>query len=241
MRRLALTLLTALTLGLSSVLPAVASPQPEITPASEDAVIAWATTQIDSYYRTFFALQGQEYHAPEVIILEEGETAYTGCGAASGMMLAFYCPASEQIVIGRDVLDWVSETDDFVPAYVLSHEWAHHAQQLSGTGPTSSPKDGDWNQVYTIENELRADCMAGAWMGNVAHRGLLDATDMSGVLILASQIGGSLFGRENSHGDGIERLRAVFIGYEEGMVACMAITPLSRGNDPLIISAGGHY
>ncbi len=201
------------------------------TPTTDDgrAVIAWAAPQIDGYYRTLFALMGQEYHPPKMTIADPAQKVSTGCGIATGEMMAFYCPADEQIVIGTDVLAWTAGLDDFAPTYVLSHEWAHHAQKLSGTDSVYVPKDGDWNQVYTVENELRADCMAGSWMQNVAHRGYLDATDMSAVLLLASQIGDTgLFGRTTSHGLGVERLRAVLTGYEHGVIACMAITPMPR-------------
>jgi predicted metalloprotease len=230
MRRLALIALTVLSFGLSSLSPAAASrTAPVITPTSQDDVIAWSSQQLDGYYKTLFALQGQEYRSPKVSILEEGKTLSTACGKASGAMQAFYCPADAQIVIGRDVLDWTSEKDDFVPAYVLAHEWAHHAQTLSGTDSTSVPIDGDWDQVYTIENELRADCMAGAWMGNIAHRGYINLTDFAAVLDMANEVGDEgLYGRGNSHGTNGERLRAVLTGYEEGIIACSAITPLPR-------------
>jgi predicted metalloprotease len=230
MRRLALIALTVLSLGLSSLAPAAASRAvAPITPTSQDDLIAWSSQQLDGYYKTLFALQGQEYQSPKVSILEEGKSLSTACGKAVGDMQAFYCPADAQIVIGRDVLDWTSQKDDFVPAYVLAHEWAHHAQTLSGTDSTSVPIDGDWDQVYTIENELRADCMAGAWMGNIAHRGYINLTDFAAVLDMANEVGDEgLYGRGASHGTDGERLRAVLTGYEEGLIACSAITPLPR-------------
>lgn len=230
MKRLALILLTTL-IGLSSLsLPALASaPTPDVSAVREDEVIRWATTQLDGYYKTLFALQGQDYYAPDVTIVETGEQIITGCGGGPAVMAAFYCAADEQIVISRDILDRVSSVDDFNPAYVLSHEWAHHVQRLSGTSPQPLPQDGDWNQVYTIENELRADCMAGAWMANLTSRDLLDASDFPGVLMMAGQIGDEgTFGRGRSHGTNTERIRAVFTGYEQGIVGCAAITPLPR-------------
>jgi hypothetical protein len=48
------------------------------------------------------------------------------------------------------------------------------------------------------------------------------------VLEMASEVGDSNYVRTSSHGSGVERLRAVFVGYEEGIVACMTITPLPR-------------
>jgi predicted metalloprotease len=203
---------------------------------SSKGVMTWSTAQLDGYYRTLFALQGQAYTPPVVTILPAGETVHTACGSGGGESLAFYCSGDEQIVISEELVEALYEEDDFLPAYVLSHEWAHHAQHLSGTVPSHNPQEGDWDLVYTIENELRADCMSGVWMRSVAERGYLNATDMSAVLLKASEVGDSgIFGRGSSHGHGVERLRAVFLGYEEGIMGCMGITPLPRtGSAPTV-------
>jgi predicted metalloprotease len=210
-------------IGLSPITGLAASSNPP-----RDALV-WAEKQIDGYYRTLFALEGKsdEYVAPTTTFTDGKETVRTACGAFTGPMLAFYCPADQQIVMSTDIIEWAEERDDFVPVYILAHEWAHHVQSLSGTMPVTMPTSGDWDLVYTIENELRADCMAGAWMRNVANRGYLNASDMSGVLATANEIGGGgLYGRPHSHGQGVERLRAVFMGYEEGIMGCMSIAPL---------------
>jgi predicted metalloprotease len=194
-------------------------------------VLVWSEKQLDGYYRTQFALAGMEYESPRTLYKRPFEALYTACGTVpkEATMVAFYCPADQTIVMSDDVIEWAEKTDDFVPAYILSHEWAHHAQHLAGSVPVYVPGEGDWNQVYTIENELRADCMAGAWMGNISDRGYLDSTDIPGVLVMASQIGGpGLYGRTTSHGTGLERLQAVFTGYEHGQIGCMSITPLPR-------------
>ena len=228
MRR-ALILLLILTL-LAPLAPTAAAGQ-QIGGAGD--VLDWSARELDGYYRTLFALGGNidEYTTPRVTILAHGETVSTGCtGPIMGDDLAFYCSLDAHIVMSEVFLDELAEGDDFLPAYVLAHEWAHHIQRLSGTIPVYVAQDGDWNQVYIIENELRADCLAGAWMGNVAHRGYLNATDMSAVFAKALEVGDSgIYGRTRSHGTGVERLRAVFLGYEEGALGCMSITPLPRG------------
>ena len=220
-----LTALVALTLLLSPI-PAQAQ-----SLYTAKGVVAWSQAQLDGYYRTLFALQGRttEYRTPKVTVVPEGEYVYTGCGFGKGPRLAFYCPVDEQIVFSEEFAEALHAEDDWLPAYVIAHEWAHHAQHLSGTGPRYDPEDGDWDQVYVIENELRADCMSGSWMRSIAERGFLGASDIPAVLMKASQIGDmGLYGRGTSHGTGIERLRAVFIGYEEGIIACMAVTPMPR-------------
>lgn len=225
---LALTLLLGLS-TFSTTLATGSTPSTVAGTMTPQAVIDWSIPQIDGFYRTLFILQGLPYRSPTVNIVDPKDTIHTACGTFVGKGLAYYCPVDEQIVIGTDVLDWVATTDDFTPAYVLAHEWAHHAQTLSGTGTTYTPAPGDWDEIYTIENELRADCMSGVWLGNVDSRGYLNDSDITGFLMMASLVGDSNFIRGSSHGSGAERLRAVFIGYEEGMMACMAITPLVRG------------
>jgi predicted metalloprotease len=229
MKRALIIALVAL-IGLSN---AAVAQEPEAPTGPDYGAIGRDTVefvepQIDAYYQTLFALEGQDYRSPRVLYPAVDEKVFTACGTYSGLGRAFYCPADETIVIGEDILEWMAEEDDFLPAYVLSHEWAHHVQTLSGTRTSPMPKEGDWDQVYVLENELRADCMSGAWMRSLANRGYLNATDMSAVLEMASEVGDSNYVRTSSHGSGVERLRAVFVGYEEGIVACMTITPLPR-------------
>ena len=55
----------------------------------------------------------------------------------------------------------IGQTDDFIPAFVIAHEWAHHVQDAVGlerVGPGDRPNS--WKQVYSIELELMADCMS---------------------------------------------------------------------------------
>lgn len=203
--------------------------------AEEVGSIAWATEELDAYYRTLFALTGQDYESPTVTIVPAGETVYTGCGAYTGERLAFYCELDAGVVLSQEFVDAMQERDDFLPLYALAHEFAHHIQALSGSAPALAPVAGDWNQVHVIENELRADCMAGAWMAHLAERNLLDASDTSAVFVFANEIGDSalsvvLYGRNTGHGSGEERVRAVFTGYESGLVGCSEITPLPRDN-----------
>lgn len=224
------SLILAIVLTLGLTLPAAGQ---AVSPPQMD-VVAWSAGQLDGHYRTLFALEGRiaEYRTPRLTVAEADQIVSTGCGRHRGDMMAFYCPVDQHIVVSAVLMEQLANEDDFLPAYVIAHEWAHHIQNLSGTVPRTygTAPDGDWDVVYTIENELRADCMAGAWMGNVAARGFLNATDMPAVLLKASQIGGdSLYGRNGSHGTGAERLRAVFLGYERGMIGCMSITPLPRG------------
>jgi predicted metalloprotease len=218
------------TLAGTVVSPSVTTTTQPSAIVESNEVIDWAAPQLDGFYQTLFLLQGQtDYRAPKVTIVPPGATVYTACGHGSSPMLALYCFPGEEIVISQELIDLLADEDEFLPAYVLAHEWAHHAQYISGTGPVYMPQPGDWDQVYTIENELRADCMSGVWMRSVAERGFLNATDIPAVLITASEIGDSgLTGRGHSHGYGVERLRAVFLGYEEGMMGCMAITPMVR-------------
>jgi predicted metalloprotease len=89
-------------IGLSPITGLAASSNPP-----RDALV-WAEKQIDGYYRTLFALEGKsdEYVAPTTTFTDGKETVRTACGAFTGPMLAFYCPADQQIVMSTDIIEW---------------------------------------------------------------------------------------------------------------------------------------
>jgi predicted metalloprotease len=211
---------------------------PESSASSEVAIdeLRQMAHRLDSYYRTLFALSHQDYISPNVTLLPEGETAYTPCGPASGEELAFYCHPGHDIVFSEELILTLYEMDDVLPAHVLAHEWGHHVQYLAGQSPTIQPEDGDWNQVFSIEHELRSDCLAGAFVATLP----VDDTDMASILLISSQIGdesGSIWiiqsGRGMSHGTGMERMTAAMRGYEYGALGCLSIAPTDRDDEEM--------
>jgi uncharacterized protein len=98
--------------------------------------------------------------------------------------------------------------------YLLGHEYAHAVQVRLG---------GQYR--YTIEQELQADCMAGAMIGDSVRSGRLQLEDgdiqelKSGLTAVADQPGQPWFA-EGAHGTAEQRTDAFFTGYNGSLDAC---------------------
>lgn len=197
-----------------------------------------ANYSINAYYQDLFTLTGMEWRKPEFLYLDVDEEYDGECGRVTNTDqidgLAFYCPADEVVVLEAD---WMAQlelgVDEFMPMFILAHEYAHHAQNLSGIEREYIPTDGDNNEVYSIENELMADCLAGSWAAHLKSVGALDRSDMAAVLLTMTRFGDQVTPPEapGAHGSALERAKAALTGYESGALGCMAMHPLPRGLD----------
>ncbi|MDG6109761.1 neutral zinc metallopeptidase [Dactylosporangium aurantiacum] len=128
---------------------------------------------------------------------------------------AAYCPVGD--FIAYDV-NWSEEVyqdlgDAFV-FYLLGHEYGHAVQQRLGI-----------NYAFTIQQELQADCFAGAYIGDSIKVGdfTLEDGDLdelrSGLLSVADPDDEPWF-KEGAHGSAAQRTGAFFDGYEQSLDAC---------------------
>ena len=197
-----------------------------------------ANYSINAYYQDLFTLTGMEWRKPEFLYLDVDEEYDGECGRVTNTDqidgLAFYCPADEVIVLEAD---WMAQlelgVDEFMPMFILAHEYAHHAQNVSGIHPEYTPNDGDANQTYSIEHELMADCLAGSWAAHLKAVDALDRSDMAAVMLMMNEFGDKLTQPEapGAHGSALERAKAALTGYESGALGCMTLHPLPRGLD----------
>jgi hypothetical protein len=100
---------------------------------------------------------------------------------------------------------------DFALAYVVAHEWAHHAQKV-----LNLLQD---RELRAVKIELQADCLAGYWAHSVWARELLDADDIRQAVALARLYGdapGSPKNNPRAHGTADERERWFSRGYVNG-------------------------
>ncbi|WP_323373778.1 neutral zinc metallopeptidase [Plantactinospora alkalitolerans] len=128
---------------------------------------------------------------------------------------AVYC--SEGDFIAYDI-NWAvaafRQIGDAFLYYLLGHEYAHGVQIRLGI-----------RYEFTIEQELQADCMAGAYIGDSERAQALSVQDgdldelAAGLRAVADDPGQPWFA-EGAHGTAKQRTDAFFAGYRGSIEAC---------------------
>lgn len=196
------------------------------TPLTDGDLLTNTVNDLDSFYRDAFSYTTYKYVSPKVVVVKNGETDDTACGPASTGFWAFYCPSDQTVYLDEPLLTSLEQQNDgFAAAFVIAHEWAHHVQTTVGidrVDPGVMPKTV--NQVFSIELELMADCMAGAWALDVDTRGLLKVDDIDKVVNFTVQYLGDPQGvgetDPQAHGTADERVQSILTGYEDGFTGC---------------------
>jgi len=205
-----------------------------------DCRVQGAMAAIDAYWVKKAPDLGITYATPSVDIFS-GQVQ-TGCGLASTAVGPFYCPPDQGIYLDTSFYQQLEQqfgasAGSLAQMYVLSHEWGHHIQNITGvmegkdlqdTGPTSD----------SVRLELQADCFAGAWAGAASTtpdqygvyflKPFTDA-ELSDALNAAATVGDDNIqektqGQTNpegwTHGSSEQRQRWFTIGMEQGPESC---------------------
>ena len=128
---------------------------------------------------------------------------------------AVYCSAGDFIAydVNWAVTAFTRIGDAFI-YYLLGHEYSHGIQVRLGV-----------QYQYTIEQELQADCMAGAYIGDGEKSNLLTVEDgdieelRQGLLAVGDDPDIPWF-TPGAHGTAQQRTEAFFGGYERSLAAC---------------------
>lgn len=158
-----------------------AQPAPLPPEADPDAdLVDFLSVVLDDNQRFWdevFAASGLEYR-PAELVLFEGVTQ-SGCGGADERYGPHYCPLDERVYLDLDFFRVLQSrfgaTGDLAPAYVLSHEIAHHVQTVLGINEgvrAEQQADPATANDLSVRMELQADCFAGVWASSV----FVDAT-----------------------------------------------------------------
>lgn len=193
------------------------------TPLQDGDFLVNTVNDLDAFWRDVISYTDYTYQSPGVVIVANGDTVQSACGPASTGFWGFYCPLDEKMYLDEKLLDDLKNQGYyFAAAFVIAHEWAHHVQSGIGLNRTSQPTQ--WNDVYSIELELMADCMAGAWARDAEGRGVIQPGDIEQAATFAVQMLGDpkYIGEydEQAHGNADQRVSAIMGGYNDGFLAC---------------------
>lgn len=220
-------------------MPAVQQPaEPGRKPPPEDKAAMFTSVVLkdtELVWGRIFQAAGSSYQPPRLIIFR-GVTP-TACGSGESAMGPFYCPGDKQVYIDLDFFDTLSQRlgapGDFAQAYVISHEVAHHVQNLLGVTGKVDAMRGRVSQAQqnamSVRVELQADCLAGVWAHHSQQgKGWLDRGDIEEGLNAASKIGddtlqkasqGRVVPESFTHGSSAQRVSWFKRGLDGGSVA----------------------
>jgi len=141
----------------------------------QDCAIVGYVNSIQDFWTDEFTRQGVSY-TPAQTVLFSGATE-AACGYAQAAMGPFYCQLDQSVYLDLEFLDDLlnrvgAESGSFAVAYVLSHEYGHHIQNLLGLLDTSGA-DSTGPQSMAVYTELQADCLAGIWVYHAVDTGYL--------------------------------------------------------------------
>jgi uncharacterized protein len=195
----------------------------------EECAIVADVNSVQAYWSQWFRAHGKQYQPADTVFFT-GSTQ-TGCGGATSEVGPFYCPNDKLVYIDLGFFDdlrdrFGAEGGPFAEAYVLAHEYGHHAQDLLGT--LERAREGTGPQSGAVRVELQADCYAGVWARNAVATRLIEEltdADIQKGLDAAAAVGddriqqrtqGRVTPESFTHGTSEQRQKWFMRGYQRG-------------------------
>ena len=169
---------------------------------------------LNAMWQASFESGGLVY-LPAPVILYDEPMAISGCGGVADPQIGpFYCPDNMTVYYPVSFTDRSGQRPgqigDFALANVLAHEIGHHVQNQLGTLDVG---------LFTIQEELQADCFAGVWGRSIYEQGSLEEGDLGEAVELIANVAdlpGTPWDDPSAHGTESQRIDAFFTGYDTG-------------------------
>jgi uncharacterized protein len=160
------------------------------------------------------------YSAATLVLFRDRTTS--SCGGAVSFAGPHYCPLDQYIYLDERFFDelqaqYGAQGGDVAEAYVIAHEVGHHVQNVLGL---LSDRD---SAEASIQVELTADCLAGAWLGSLQTEQIFDENEIMEAVDAAGAVGddniqertqGTVQPETWTHGSSEERKQSVMLGYQ---------------------------
>jgi hypothetical protein len=194
--------------------PGSVQPSPSVTDEFNSDV-SGAIGTAEEYWGERFRADGLAFEPVKRIIPYRSNQAVRCGGQTIGPNNAAYCTAGDFIAFDQDWMrEYFASIGDAFVYYALGHEYAH-AIQFRLELPFQ----------LSVERELNADCLAGAYIGDSvkADRLLLeegDVEELQNGLVAVADPTDNWFA-ENAHGTAEQRVSAFAEGYKGSVDACL--------------------
>lgn len=195
--------------------PAAQDPDGTDTPAEFEADIDAARKIAEEYWAARFRESGIGFEPVSEVVAYERDGEIDCGGQRLGRNNAAYCSAGDFIAYDVNwAFDAFRQIGDAFIFYLLGHEYAHAVQLRLGV-----------RAQFTIQQELQADCMAGAYIGDMERRGRLslqpgDTAELAAGLEAVGDDPGQPWFAEGSHGTARQRTQAFANGYQDSLEPC---------------------
>jgi uncharacterized protein len=185
------------------------------TPEEFEEDIGAAQDIAEAYWDKHFNSSGLAFQPIRRLIPYERDGEVDCGGQPLTRNNAAYCSAGD--FIAYDV-NWAfaafRQIGDAFLYYLLGHEYAHGIQARLGI-----------QKQFTIQQELQADCMAGAYIGDSVRDGQLtlqdgDLDELARGLEAVGDDPGQPWFAEGSHGTAQQRTQAFTNGFEHSLAPC---------------------
>jgi uncharacterized protein len=183
---------------------------------SFDETMDYAFADINAFWEQVFAEYETDYFPPDSLFFD-WESVDTPCGNMTADRGPFYCAGDHRMYYPMAfMMDQFERIGDFAPVVVVAHEWGHSVQAQFNLLTTQ----------MSIEFELQADCLAGAYGSYAANESQmvgLAADDIDEAMQSLFEVGDSedtAWFDPQAHGTSEQRQAAFLDGFENGVDRC---------------------